>query len=195
MELLESALTTSLFTDDGVISEQVKRDGRLLVMEQRLASAHACCPDCGNDATLVHSRYSRTLADLPLRDVAVQVRLKVRRFRCEQPLCQRKLFTERTGLAAPYQRRTRRLADALVRVGTALGGEAGARLSNPLGLPSSADTILRLVHNAPVATPSVPEVIGVDDWARRRGHTYGTMWWTWSDMCRLTCCPTGPPRR
>lgn len=127
MDFIEPPITPSPLTDEGLTLERVHLDDRMLVLEQRVKAASARCPDCGHDAVRVHSRYVRTLADLPSRGVAVRLRLGVRRFRCEQPLCQRTLFTERVtslaGLAAPYVRRTRRLADALVRVGTALGGD------------------------------------------------------------------------
>src|SRR5215210_1222708 len=98
----------------------------------------ACCPLCGRRSKRVHSRYERTLADLPWGAYAVTVQLRVRRLFCDAPCCERRVFAERLpGVAAPWARKTVRLADRLTAVGLALGGAAGARLGRTLGLTAS----------------------------------------------------------
>jgi len=78
-------------------------------------------------------------------------------------------------LLAHRPRRTRRLAQAQTQVGVALGGEAGSRLAHQLGMPTSGDTLLRLIRATPVATAAAPTIIGVDDWALRKRTRYGTI--------------------
>ena len=104
----------------------------------------ACCPLCRRRAGRVHSRYERTLADLPWGEHAVVLRLRVRRLFCDNARCERRIFTERLpGIAAPWSRKTARLATRLTAVGLALGGAAGARLSRVLLMPSAGSTAQR----------------------------------------------------
>ncbi len=136
----------------------------------------ARCPLCERRSRRVHSRYERTLADLPWGEYAVAVRFKVRRLFCDNVGCERRLFAERLpGVAAPRARKTARLAERLTAVGLALGGAAGARLGRELGLAGSRNTLLRLIRQAPLPAVATPSALGVDDWALRKRHTYGTV--------------------
>jgi len=92
------------------------------------------CPVCAVFTPRVHSRYTRTLADLPWGTARVRWQLRVRKFVCTNAQCSRRIFTERLpGMVAPWARRTRRLATWLIAIGLALGGAAGVRLSRRLG--------------------------------------------------------------
>ena len=140
----------------------------------------AICPLCGKVSTHVHSRYVRSVADLPWRDIPFRLRLHVRRFFCDEPTCPRVTFAERLpGLVAPHARRTERFEAWVRSVGFALGGEAGTRLLRVLGLASTSPaTLLRHVRRAPVATlpaAAKPRVVGIDDWCFRRGQRYGAI--------------------
>ena len=142
----------------------------------RARQTTARCPLCGRRSKRVHSRYERALADLPWGEYGVAVRFKVRRLFCDNLGCERRLFAERLpGVAAPRARRTMRLAERLTSVGLALGGAAGARLGRKLGLAGSRNTLLRLIRQAPLPTVATPSALGVDDWALRKRHTYGTV--------------------
>jgi transposase len=134
------------------------------------------CPDCGQASRAVHSRYQRRPADLPSLGSRVRVGLVVRRFYCRNPGCARRTFAERLPeLVAPRARRTLRLAEAQGRLGAVLGGEPSARLLPRLAMPASPDTVLRLVRTMPLPEAEPPRVVVVDDWAMRKGHTYGTI--------------------
>lgn len=137
----------------------------------------AACPLCQTVSQRVHSCYERTVLDLAWGVHTLTFKLEVRRFFCEVKTCVRKIFTERLPeVVATYGRRTTRLRQMLEALAFELGGEAGARVARWLRCGSpSADTLLRLIRRAPSPTPSTPRYLGVDDWALKKGHTYGTL--------------------
>jgi len=136
----------------------------------------AVCPQCGETSERVHSRYQREVQDLPWAGIAVQVQLCVRRFFCDHVNCVQKTFSEPLGpMIDKYSRRTERLNDQLQQIALRLGGQAGQRLAVKLGLPTSASTLLRLIFSAALPASAIPRVLGVDDWAKRKGQTYGTI--------------------
>ena len=130
------------------------------------------CPRCHRPSTRVHSYYTRKVADLPWHGVPVSLHLRARRFRCKNSLCTKRVFCERLpGVVAYYARTTARLNEALALIGLLLGGEAGSRAALKLAMATSPDTLLRRVRAAVKACAPTPRVLGVDEFAFRKGPT------------------------
>jgi transposase len=147
-----------------------------LTLDVAVTAPEATCPDCTQPSTHVHSHYRRTLTDLPWATRPVSLHLRVRRFWCATPSCRRQTFTERIPqVAACSARATARLTALQTSTGLALGGAAGARHLARQGVSGSRNTLLRRVRGLSTPVAARPWVIGIDDWAKRKGHTYGTI--------------------
>ncbi len=164
-----------LFRLPGFAIDSVQAQDNTLLVAAHPTSADACCPQCAAASRRVHSTYTRRPRDLPVSEQPVRLLLHVRRFFCDAALCPQRTFAERLPDLLPVRaQRTVRLTRSLCVLGFALGGRAGARTAHKLSLPSSRDTLLRLIRQAPIPA-ATPRVLGVDDFALRKGRVYGSI--------------------
>ena len=142
-----------------------------IILDLTATQHAACCPTCASETTRIHSHYQRTVADLPWASLPVQLHLHVRRFLCDNPACARVTFAEPLPeVVARSARRTTRLADEQRQLGLDVGGELGARIARRHGMPTSPDTLVRLVRRARLPERPTPHALGVDEWAYRKGQ-------------------------
>ncbi|MEN9935137.1 MAG: hypothetical protein RLZZ387_1716 [Chloroflexota bacterium] len=154
----------------------IDADAQEVLVELDAIAASCPCPSCQQRAERIHSHYWRSVVDLPWATLLVHLHLHVRKFFCDNPACPRKIFTERLpNVVAPSAKRTLRLAQQQQQLGLALGGNPSARVSAALDRGASRNTFLRLVRRLRLPEPQAPEVIGIDDWAWKKGQHYGTI--------------------
>ena len=154
----------------------MKQEAGVIYIVMEMSRAVAACPFCGEMSNKTRSRYKRTVSDVAWCGIPVVVNLTVRRFACANPVCPQQIFCERIPELAPaYGRRTVRFTETVAALGRATSAEAAARLARDLGLSISADTVLRILRTTADPQLPTPRVLGVDDWAWRKGHSYGTI--------------------
>jgi transposase len=147
-----------------------------ITLRVQSTQTRAPCPLCATPARRIHSDYGRTLADLPWAQYRVCLQLRVRKWFCGNRRCCRRIFTERLPtIAAPWARRTLRLAQRLLALGIALGGQAGVQLGHAWDVAVSRNTLLRVLRKPPAPSFPTPRALGVDDFALRKRQRYGTV--------------------
>ncbi|HEX5324985.1 MAG TPA: transposase family protein, partial [Capsulimonadaceae bacterium] len=163
--------------DPGVLHfDRIEVVGNMIVVFASAARPKAECPTCGHISERRHSCYTRKIADLSWAGFPIRIKVTCHKFFCDQPNCECRVFVERlTNVADVYARRTQRLSHLISCLGLLAGGQASRRIAEALGLVISADTILRQARRLDPKEQLTPRVLGVDDWAFKKGTTYGTI--------------------
>jgi transposase len=163
-------------TEVGVAIDAIGIDVDTLVITAHGTQTRESCPVCGTESKRTNGTYHRHPADLPCGGYTIAFDLTVPRFFCDNEACARCTVAGTFPTwVFPSARRTDRLIEQQREVGFAVSAEQGARLLPQLGMETSPDTLIRLVRDTPESTSETPRVLGVDDWAKRKGQTYGTI--------------------
>jgi transposase len=148
----------------------------VITITARATSATAICPACQQESHRLHSYYTRRPADLPISGQTIRLSLRVRRFRCQNQACRQQTFAEPLPqVLSRYARQTKRLKAMLKLFAYALSGQAGSRLLKQMGIPVGGESLLRLAKEATPSVVQAPQILGVDDFAFKRGRSYGTI--------------------
>lgn len=150
------------------------KNGEIMIFAS-IKSKRSPCPICGHFSSTVHDHYHRKLSDLPAFQNTTVLVLRTRKFKCKNLKCDRKVFSEQTSHINRYSRKTLRATQVLDSLSIELTGKLGSTLSKQLFLPVSTSTITRIAHKQQLPEIRQPVVLGVDDWAFRKGMSYGTV--------------------
>lgn len=156
--------------------DTIELHDQTVVVSLHATSPTAACPRCGTMGSRIHSRYQRTLTDVAFGGRCLVLKLLVRKWICCEASCPQQIFAERfPKLAQRYARMTDRLIEALQAIGVTTNGADAARMASSLGMPTTAKTIIRHVLQLPLPGEGSLSKVGIDEWAWKKGHTYGTI--------------------
>ncbi|MBO0791173.1 MAG: ISL3 family transposase, partial [Ktedonobacteraceae bacterium] len=156
--------------------ETIELSEQAILVHLHAISSRSPCPQCGTPGSRIHSRYQRTIADVAFGTRHLILKLVVRKWICREASCSQRIFAERfPGLVQRYARMTDRLVEALQSVGVTTNGADAARILSSLGMPTSAKTVIRHVLHLPLPDEGSVQEVGIDEWAWKKGHQYGTI--------------------
>ena len=169
---------TFLPDPEAISLEAIEIAQGIVLFHVHTTAQRAVCPECGATSDRVHSRYSRTIQDLTWQGNPVQFKIRLRKFFCDTKSCSKRIFAQcLPKIARRYQRKTTRLETVLKQILWEVGASAAATIAKLLGLLLSHDAILYQFNNAPqpCTAQTSPRELGIDDFAFRKGKTYGTI--------------------
>ncbi len=161
---------------EGMLIHQIQVTQTGLLISVSATHPTSCCPLCACASSSIKGHYRRSLRDVPGGGRQVQLALTVRKFYCRNPLCERKVFTERLpDFVEPWARVTMRHSEQITCIGLATCGKGGTRLAARLGMHTSRPTLLRRIMDLPDPPLGSILYLGIDDFSFRRGGHFGTI--------------------
>ena len=172
----DALLLSSFYPKEVIINQVIENNNGITILLKSITHSHRC-PKCGHTTKSYHSTYKRVIQDLSILGKSVYLNVTAYRYYCENTSCDQKVFTEElSGFTGKYRRVTSRLEDFIITLALNTSCEGTARICKEMNINVSGDTVIKiLLRNAQLIDPKCGDFIGVDDWAYRKGHTYGTI--------------------
>lgn len=160
-----------------IISIENISDNSFLI-KMKSHSTKCNCIKCGEESTQLHGTYKRIVQDLPILGKQVKLEITAHEYKCTNELCDAKTVAETfDGFLNYYSRMTERLADFICSLALETSCEGCSRICKQMSIQISGDTVIKLLlkrYNNQISEPC-GAVIGVDDFAFKKRHTYGTV--------------------
>ncbi len=169
-------LCRKLLGTDQLIVNKIIFESDKIVLAVESATDKAICPKCQTESRKIHSNYERYPTDLAWADREVIFNLKVKRFFCRNGGCRKRTFAEQfPGIVIPFGRRTNRVTEKQQRISVNTCARTAEQLLDYEQIGISDSTVNRILRELPEPEEKTIRVLGVDDWAKRKGQRYGTI--------------------
>lgn len=172
----DALFLSSFYPKEVKINQVIESNSGIIILLKSMTHSHVC-PKCGQITKSYHSTYKRRIQDLPILGKSVYLNVTAYRYNCDNSSCDQKVFAEElSGFTGKYRRMTSRLQDFIIMLALNTSCEGTARICKQMNINISGDTVIKiLLRNAQSINPECGEFIGIDDWAYKKGHTYGTL--------------------
>ena len=178
LKQMKDALDLQKFYPEEISVTEVMQNEKEIYIHVSVQSKNCTCPKCGVISEHKHGTYKRKLQDLPILGRTTYLIVNAYEYQCDNSSCDVTTFVENVdGFLNYYSRMTERCEDFICTLALETSCEGSARICRSMNLKTSGDSIIRLLTKRYVTQPEVPcgSIIGVDDFAFKKRHTYGTI--------------------
>lgn len=173
-----TSLDLQPFFPSELVIQGVKTVSNTVYIEIKSKTTTIRCPKCGKEISKYHAVHKRTVQDLPILGNRTFLKLSLYEFDCDNQDCPCVSVTENfDGFLNGYSRMTERLADFITELALETSCEGAARILQSMNIKISGDTVIRTLlkrfENQDI--PSCGSSVGVDDFAFKKRHKYGTI--------------------
>ena len=156
----------------------ISEDTKVIKINLKSQSTKCICPNCNTISNKYHGTYVRKVQDLPILGKQVLLEINSYEYKCENSDCSNKTIVESfDGFISYYSRMTERLSEFLCTLALETSCEGAARIAKNMNIKVSGDTIIKILlkkyNELKINTCS--STVGIDDFAFRKGHNYGTI--------------------
>ena len=176
---MSDSLKLDMFFPGELLSiTSVDHDDSSIHIKMRAKTHSSKCPECGQETETYHGTYLRKVQDLPILGKSTQLHITAHEYACNNESCSKVSFVENfNGFLSYHGRMTERCADFICTLAMETSCEGSARICRAMNLHISGDSVIRLLTKRYRLQPVTEcgSVIGIDDFAFKKRHTYGTI--------------------
>lgn len=168
----------SFFPEDALQLTKVEQTEGTIQIYLKSKTKSCVCPKCGQATEQYHGTYVRHVQDLPVLGKNVQLHIRAHEYKCTNTECNTSTIVENfNGFLNYYSRMTERCADFICSLASETSCEGCSRICKELGIKISGDTVIRLLlkRYQAIENDFMGDKIGIDDFAYKKRHTYGTI--------------------
>ena len=173
-----NSLSLSQFYPENLPIQSICDSEDVINIILRSITKKSTCPICKEETSNLHATHHRKVQDLPIYGKRTMLDINLYEFDCINPDCSVTSFTETfDGFLNNYSTMTERLVDLMITLALETSCEGCARILKSMNVKISGDTVIRTLikRYEKQKTLTCSSFIGVDDFAYKKRHTYGTV--------------------